>query len=116
MLALYGVVLEVDGVVLAGRERVGERTGRREGGALRQRQGDALARVGSEELRELHQSASPSCSRPRWAVGSDPPTIAYLIGLSGVTYLVQGGGRLLANAHVRHRAGCAAPENVVGSC
>ena len=53
-LALYGVAPGGGrGRPQAGRERVGERPGRREGGALRERRGDPLARVGGEELPEL---------------------------------------------------------------
>jgi hypothetical protein len=70
---------------------VGERPGRREGGALRERRGNPLARVGGEELPDFALGLAlllfaAVVVRTAWV----PRPIAYLMGLSGLTYLVQG--------------------------
>src|SRR5438105_3175517 len=70
---------------------MGERPGRREGGAFRERRSNALARMGDEELRKLR--AGPGCAPVRGrgrAHGLGPAADRLPDGLSGVTYLAQG--------------------------
>jgi hypothetical protein len=70
---------------------VAERPGRREGGALRERRGGPLGRVGDEELPELRAGPRFGLVRGRdRADGGDPAADNAVMGLSGLTYLVQG--------------------------
>lgn len=70
---------------------MGERPGRREGVALRERRGNPLARVRSQELPRLRAGSRfapvrAAVVRTAWV----PQPISYLMGLSGLTYLAQG--------------------------
>jgi hypothetical protein len=75
-LALYGAVLAVDGVdPQAGRECVGECPRRPEGGSLRERRGNSLARVGYAELSKLRAGSRIAAVRRRsGANGMGPAT------------------------------------------